>query len=165
MLFFNKYSLDTYCVPETALAIWVTVTNKTDKIPYILLVLAHLTFTVTLQCITLQITYEKLKKRLRNLPMATQLENGVKHRLESKVFPFLTAQCWYHSLLCVCEYIRLCVYIYKHTHTHVCVCTRLDNFLSSSTSARVETEPSWWPVNSQCWEQHLTHSWSSINIY
>ena len=90
MVFFNKYSLNTYCMPETALAIWVTVTNKTDKIPYVLLVLAHLIFTVTLQCTTLHVTYEKLKKRLRNLPMATQLENGVKPRLESKVFPFLT---------------------------------------------------------------------------
>ena len=67
MLFFNKYSLDTYCVPETALAIWVTVTNKTDKIHYILLVLAHLTFTVTLQCISLQVTNEKFKKRFKEL--------------------------------------------------------------------------------------------------
>ena len=59
--------------------------------------------------------------------------------------------------MCVC----VCVYTHTHTHTH----TRLINFLSSSTSARVETETAWWPVNSQCWEQHLTHNWSSINIY
>ena len=93
MVFFNKYSLNTYCMPETALAIWVTVTNKTNKIPYVLLVLAHLIFTVTLQCTTLHVTYEKLKKRLRNLPMA-----------------------------CVYEYICLCVYIYKHRYTYICVC-------------------------------------------
>ena len=105
--------------------------------------------------------------------MATQLENRVKPRLESEVFLFLTSPVLISQLLCVCEYICLCVYIYKHKHTYMCVCvciyiyihTRLVNFLSSSTSARVETEPAWCPVNSQCWEQHLTHNWSSINIY
>ena len=54
-------------MPETALAMWVTVTNKTDKITYVLLVLAHLIFTVTLQCITLHVTYEKLKKKMKEL--------------------------------------------------------------------------------------------------
>lgn len=54
------------------------VINKTDKIPHTLLVPAHLIFTVTLQGIPLHITYEKLKERLRNLPVATQLESGRK---------------------------------------------------------------------------------------
>ena len=70
-------------------------------------------------------------------------------------------------------YVYVCISINIDIHIYVCVCmcvcvcihTRLVNFLSSSTSARVETEPVWWPVNSQCWEQHLTHNWSSINIY
>ena len=90
MLFFNRYSFEHLLCARYCSEYWVIVINKTDKIPHILLVPAHLIFTVTLQGIPLHVTYEKLKERLRNLPVATQLESGVKPRLESKVLISLT---------------------------------------------------------------------------
>lgn len=59
-IFFNSH-LSTYCVLGTIVVAGVTVTDKTDKIISILLVSAHLLFTVTLQGITIQATYEKIK--------------------------------------------------------------------------------------------------------
>lgn len=70
------------------------------------------------------------------------------------------AHCWCHNLSCVCTYMYVCMY----THIYMYI---LDLFISCLL------QPQWgwilslpcWPVNSQCWEQHPAHSWSSVNIY